>query len=211
MPFTVSNQATAADAGLVAVLGFKAYFKEDGQTDFHDFGHVRSPNREQDLTELEIKSARLGKLATIKKITTESSLEFTFDSASVLDQKTVELHSGGEAGTGDIGTNAHYAVEDFVGTKGSLLLVQENAESSEQERVAYYPSVQIKGDGEESGDGENEATLTFRVTVTPDEAYTIPGALAAATPAAPYGFRYVVNPGDLQAVLDAIADDTAAA
>lgn len=206
MPLTITNTATAADESLVAVLGFMALFRKDEQAGFHDFGHVLSPAREQDLTELEVKSARLGKLATVKKLTTEASLEYTFQTQSVLDQETVALHTGGAVEAGAIGTGGFVSAEDFTGTTGELLLIQRNAEASGKIKIAYYPSVTLKGDGEESGDGENAATLTFRATVTPDEDFTVAAALAAGEPEAPYGFRYVCAPADLDDVLDAIAD-----
>jgi hypothetical protein len=206
MPMVVTNTLTAASASLVAVLGLRMYFRPLDANDWHDFGHVRSPAREQDLTELEIKSARLGRLATIKKLTTEVTLEYTFESMSVLDEATVALHSGGESGTGLIGTGAFYAVEEFLGTEGQLLLVQPNAETGEMAKVAFYPLALLKGDGEESGDGETESTLTFRATILPDEAYTIPATIDVAVPAAPYGFRYFVPAADLDAALDAISD-----
>jgi hypothetical protein len=204
MPFTVTNSATAADASLVAVLGLRAYFRPAGEDNWHDFGHVQTPTREQELTELEIKSARLGRLATIKKLTTEVTLEYTFQSMSVLDQATVGLHSGGEYGDGLIGTDAFFAVEEFLGTEGEMLLVQPNAETGGVAKLAYYPNVLIKGDGEESGDGESASTLTFRATVLPDEAYSIPAAIDASEPEAPYGFRYFVPASSLTAALDAI-------
>ena len=211
MPFTVQNAATAASADLVAVLGLRMYFRPFGETNWHDFGHVRSPAREQDLTELEIKSARLGRLATIKKLTTEVSLEYTFESMSVLDQATVGLHSGGAYGPGAIGTGAFFAVEEFIGTEGQVMLVQPNAEPGEMAKIAFYPSVLLKGDGEESGDGESESTLTFRATVMPNEEYTVPGAIAVSEPEAPYGFRYFVEGGDdFDDALDAISDGSPA-
>jgi hypothetical protein len=206
MAMVVTNVLTAASASLVAVLGLRMYFRTAGTTEWHDFGHVRSPAREQDLTELEIKSARLGRLATIKKLTTEVTLEYTFESISVLDQATVALHSGGAAGDGLIGTAAFFAVEEFLGTEGQLLLVQPNAETGEMAKLAFYPNVLLKGDGEASGDGETESTLTFRATVLPDEAYTIPAAIDATEPDAPYGFRYFVEADDLDDALDAISD-----
>ena len=206
MPMVVTNTATAASADLVAVLGLRMYFRPMTSNSWHDFGHVRNPAREQDLTELEIKSARLGRLAIVKKLTTEAKLEFTFESISILDEATVALHSGGATGTGLIGTGAFYAAEDFLGTDGQLMVVQENAETGEMAKVAFYPNVTLKGDGEESGDGENEGALTFRVTVLPDETYAIPAAIDIAVPAAPYGFRYFVDAATLAAALNAISD-----
>lgn len=205
-PFNVTNAATAADASLVAVLGLRMYFRSAGDPDWHDFGHVRNPNREQDLTELEIKSARLGRLATIKKVTTEVSLEYTFESISVFDQATVGLHGGGPFGDGVIGDGAVFAVEEFLGTEGEILVVQPNAETGGVVKVGYFPHALLKGDGEESGDGETESQLTFRATVMPAETYKVPVALAAGEPDAPYGFRYFAPAVSLDDVLDAISD-----
>jgi hypothetical protein len=206
MAMTVTNSGTAASATLVAVLGLRMYFRTLGETAWHDFGHVRSPAREQDLTELEIKSARLGRLATVKKITTEVSLEYTFESISVLDAATVALHSGGAAGEGLIGTGGFFAVEEFLGTEGQVMLVQPNAETGEMAKLAFYPLVLLKGDGEESGDGESESSLTFRATILPAEDYTVPAAIVVSEPSAPYGFRYFVPAASLDDALDAISD-----
>lgn len=205
MAFTVANDASAADASLVAVLGLRAYFRADGEDEWHDFGHVQSPNRDQDLTELDIKSARLGRLATIKKLTTEQTLEYTFESMSVLDEGTIALHTGGASGEGAANVGDVYAVEDFTATEGELLFVQENAETGGTVKIAYYPKAQIKGDGEESGDGESASTLTFRATILQDETYTVPVDLAASEPEAPYGFRYFTPKANLDAVLDFIS------
>lgn len=204
MAFTVANDASAVDPDNVAVLGIRAYFKPDGDTDWIDFGHVRSPSREQDLTELDIQSARLGRLATIKKLTTAQTLEYTFEAMTVFDESVVGLHSGGAAGEGDANVGDVYAVEDFVGTTGELLFVQENAESANMVKIAYYPAAQIKGDGEESGDGESVAVLKFRATVLQDEDYTVPAGLAAGEPSAPYGFRYFTPAANIDAILDLI-------
>jgi hypothetical protein len=210
MAFTVTNSETAASADPVAVLGLRAYFRTAGESEWHDFGHVRNPAREQDLTELEIKSARLGRLAVIKKVTTEAKLEFTFESISVLDQATVALHSGGETGTGLVGTGAFFAAEEFLGTEGQLLLVLPNAETGGMELLQFYPNVLLKGDGQEAGSGENESQLTFRVTVLPSEEYTIPGAIGAGDVSAPFGFRYVASHDDVEDALDAISDGSPA-
>ncbi|MBA2666128.1 MAG: hypothetical protein H0U69_03715 [Trueperaceae bacterium] len=205
MPFVVTNAATAPSADPVAVLGLRSYFRGDANA-WHDFGHVRAPQREQDLTELEIKSARLGRLAVIKKVTTEASLEFTFESISVFDQATVALHSGGPAGDGVIGAGAFYATEEFLGTPGQLLLVKPNAEAGGMALIQFYPNVLMKGDGEEGADGENESSLTFRVTILPDEDYVVPAGIAVATPAAPFGFRYATPAASVDAAIDAISD-----
>ena len=206
MPFDVVNEATAANADLVAVLGLRLYARKEGEASWHDFGHVRTPQREQELTELEIKSARLGRLATIKKVTTEASLEYTFESMSILDAATVGMHTGGPSGDGVVGDDAFYAVEEFLGTNAELLIVQPNAETGGMMKFAYYPSAEIKGDGEESGDGENESTLTFRATILPAEGYTVPATLALSEPEAPFGYRYFAPASSETAVLDAISD-----
>lgn len=174
-------------------------------TEWHDFGHVRNPSREQDLTELDIQSARLGRLATVKKLTTAQTLEFTFESISVFDRETIAYHTGGVTEAGVIGSGAIAAVEEFTGVMCEFMMVQENAESGGNIKIAYYPYAQVRGDGEESGDGENESALTFRVTVLQDENFKIPAALVATNPAAPFGFRYIVPPANRSAVLDAIA------
>lgn len=205
MAFTVANEASAVLADNVAVLGIRAYFKPTGATGgWTDMGHVRAPSREQDLTELDIQSARLGRLATIKKITTEQSLEYTFEAMTVFDQDVLALHTGGTTEEGAANVGDILSVEDFVGTEGELMFVQENAETGNMVKIAYYPKAQIKGDGEESGDGESVATLSFRGTVLQDEAYVVPAGLAAGTPAAPYGFRYFTPEANLSAVLDII-------
>ncbi len=205
-PFNVTNEATAPSAALVAVLGLRMYFRKQGDADWHDFGHVRNPNREQDLTELDIKSARLGRLATIKKVTTEVSLEYTFESISVLDLATVGLHTAGPFGAAEIGDGAFYAVEEFLGNEGELLVVQPNAETGGVVKVGYFPHALLKGDGEESGDGETESQLTFRATIMPAETFAVPATLATGTPYAPYGFRYFAPAASLDDVLDAISD-----
>lgn len=172
---------------------------------WHDFGHVRNPAREQELTELDIQSARNGRLATVKKITTAQTLEFTFESISVFDRDTIAWHTGGAVADGVIGSGAVMAVEEFTGAECEFLFVQENAETNGKVKLAYYPKAQVKGDGEESGDGESEAALNFRVTVLEDEEYTVPATLDANENAAPYGFRYIVPAANRDAALDAIS------
>lgn len=173
--------------------------------EFHDFGHVRNPTREQDLTELDIQSARYGRLATVKKLTTAVDFEFTFESISVFDRETLAWHSGGGATAGVIGgAGATAAVEEFAGNDADLVFVYPNAEPNGNVKIAYYPWVTIKGDGEEAGDGENESALTFRATVLQDGDYKVPATLAASNPAAPYGMRYITTPATLQDVLDII-------
>lgn len=177
---------------------------------WHDFGHVRNPTREQDLTELDIQSARFGRLATVKKLTTGVDFEFTFESISVYDRETIAWHSGGAATLGVIGgAGAVAAVEEFAGNDGELLFVYPNAEPNGNVKIAYYPFVTLKGDGEEAGDGENESSLTFRATVLQDDLFRVPTTLSAANPVASYGMRYITTPATLQEVLDIIdgADD----
>ena len=200
MAFTVGNTIVASD---VNVLGLLIYFRPNKVGAFVDLGHVQNPQRTIDQQELDIQSARTGRLLTVKKLTTSLSKGLTFESMSSTETSVLELHRGSSAaGSTALGT---FVAEDVTPTEGDLLIVQRNAETGGPIRVEYRPSCQIKGTDEQSGDGESVALLNFEVTVLADENYTIPATLDGNETAAPLGFVGVVAEDDLENVLDIIA------
>ena len=172
-------------------------------------GHVRNPDRTQEREVQEIFSAITGKSTKIKEIVTSVSKGLTFESISESDDLVRALHTGNPAYAGAVAGSSVY-VDDVNMVDGEILLVQENAETGGIAYVEYKPAAQVSGDGFAQGaDGENESALQFTCSFNADANYTVPAAIVASEPSAPFGVIVKCAADDLDDIVDVFADLTA--
>lgn len=193
MPVTTVN--TFGQATL-AVLGVRGYFRPTGESAWVDLGIVKNWEPQDETEELEFTGARNGLSEVFEVIAISASLRYTFDSENPNDRDILELWNGGAMTAGGDG---HSAPISFSSTNGELLFVRQNAQPTKPSQLIYHPAASIRRDGQTGTPGEEVSGLSFTATVTAAEDFVIPAGISAGTPAARYGFLYVVPTADLSA------------
>lgn len=196
MPFATSNTFGNTSLG---VLGIRGYFRKTGEATWVDLGIVANWERSDEIEELEIQGARTGLTVVHEVIPISASIGYTFDSNNPNDHAILALHGGSSMVAA---ADGHTAPVGFQATNGELLWVRENAQKTKPSQLIYHPSASIRGDGAAGTPGEEAAGLSFSVSVTASEGYTVPVELDAGERPAPYGYQYLVDTEDLADALD---------
>jgi hypothetical protein len=187
----------------LGVLGIRGYARPVGQDLWVDLGIVDSWEQSDEIEELEIDGARSGLREVYEVIPISASLGYTFNSKNANDEHILALHNGAAMTTdGDGGFSAPIT---FGGTNCELIWVRENAQPAKPSTIIYHPAATIRRDGTAGTPGEEAAMLSFSVTVTSVEGFTVPAAVNPATPAARYGYQHVVPTEDLDTWLGVIS------
>lgn len=199
MPVTTVNTFGNTTLG---VLGIRGYFRPTTGSGWVDLGIIKNWEPQDETEELEIEGARAGLTEVYEVLAISASLGYTFDSENPNDAEILALWNGSAMAAGVDGDVAPIA---FDSTSGELLWVRQNAQSSKPSQILYHPSATIRRDGQSGTPGGEQAGLSFTSTVTADETFVIPVGVDAATPAARYGYFYVVPTADLDSTLTTVS------
>lgn len=174
-----------------------------------DLGYTQSPDLTTDSDQVELTTARTGKLATFKTISTNTTRTLTFETLSSLDDDVIALHNGIPALTSAIGTGNKIYPIGTNGITGELAIINFNANSTEPGFLQYFPSITLTGGGYgDAFDGESATVLNFTASIGQDADYTIPAAIDTAGSAATDGFIFKGSQADIVSALNHLADLT---
>ncbi len=104
-------------------------------------------------TPYDFKSARTGKLVTVKSIVQEVSLAGTFTTSNILDDGITSLFTGGAGGE-----------MIFDATEGALVAVRKNAETGGMRQTINITNASVRGTGLDGEAGTAEAKYNFAYT-----------------------------------------------
>jgi hypothetical protein len=169
---------------------------------FVDLGHVFDPNPTVDQTTVDVFTSRDGTRELIKTLSTSILQTLEFSTYNVTDTAVWGLWKGVTTSTTANGTFAKNDVEQIT---CEAMVIYKSGEDGGLHRVAYYPKVDISGNGEGGGGGEEAKYLTFLMSVLADSTYTAVAGIDATTPAMPRGWEGLVDDTDLTAVMNLVA------
>jgi len=184
----------------LGVLGIRGYFRPTAGAGWVDLGSIKNWEPSDEIEELEISGARSGLTVVYETLPISAALSYGFDSENPNDTDILELWNGGAFAAG---VDGDVSPISFQNTEGELMWVRENAQSTKPSQILFHPKANIRRDGQGGTPGEEASGLTFTVSVLADESYVIPAAVDAATPAAEYGYLYVVPTASLDAATTA--------
>lgn len=188
MPVETVNTFGTSTLG---VLGIRGYFRPVGSYDWVDLGIVKNWEPQDETEELEIDGARAGLREVFEVIPISASLGYTFDSENPNDEHILALWNGA-AMDAAVAASSFASPISFNATEGELLWVRQNSAPLKPSQLIYHPKAAIRRDGQTGTPGEEASGLSFTVTVTADENFTIPAGVLASEPAARYGYFYRV-------------------
>lgn len=192
-------------AQTLAILGVRAYFRPDGETQWIDMGIIKdlSPDEEQETFNFE--GARSGLQQIYDTVIISSELSYSFSSDNALDEVILALHAGADSEEAAVGDDAFTVIQSFATNDGELMLVYPNAQANKPSMIVYHPRVSLRRDGQSGEAGTEQRQLGFTATVTASEEYVVPETVNAASPAAPFGYMWVGPTADLDAAETAIS------
>lgn len=192
-------------ANTLSVLGARAYFRPEGETDWVDLGIIKdlSPDEEQEVFNFE--GARSGLQQIYDTVIISSELSYTFNSDNALDETILALHAGADAEDAAVGDDSFTIVQSFTTANGEFMIVYPNAQANKPSMIVYHPSVSLRRDGQSGEAGTEQRQLGFTAAVTADEEYQVPETVNASEPAAPFGYMWVGPTADLDAAETAIS------
>ena len=187
----VSTVNTFGNATL-GVLGIRGYARKTGESTWIDLGIIKNWEPTDETETLDIDGARSGLTQIYESLPISASLGYTFDSENPNDQHILELWNVAAMAAAVGADMGHVSPLSFQSTTVEMLWVRENAQATKPSQILYHPSASIRRAGQSGTPGEEASGLSFEVTVTADETYTIPAGINAGEPVAQYGYLWVV-------------------
>ncbi|GEM45911.1 hypothetical protein [Deinococcus cellulosilyticus] len=203
-----TDAASSTLADKVRTQGIIILFRKDGSlraVTWTDFGWVYDPTPTNDVTTTTLTGNRDGVNVTVKEAITEVAKSWSFGTVSLTDSIRA-LHIGSDIETSDVSgmTGVKGGTESVGSTTGEMIVIRKV--SGGPHLVIYYPSVQLRGDGE--GEQESFTRLNFVSTVIADSTFEPPATIIDTYDATSfeYGVWYIVPDALLDDVLDALND-----
>ena len=201
------NEATAVAPAALDTQGDIILFRPAGETDFIDFGWVRSLAPNNNVNEQEFTGNRDGTVVTIAKEIQSVTISLGFGTISFGDKDIRALHAGSEAVAG---AGAFVGVTAFaVGVnslQGEALVIHKTGKpATNPDIIFYHPSASLRANGE--GDENGKKLLNFTLDVLADADYKPSTALTDfGAQETPYGIILLTPRAKLDTVLTTLAD-----